>query len=303
MAQTRIIRLVEGYILESFQDLNGQMGFAYFRGLDFTFELPRMERPVIIAAMKSAVIQIEADSLPKKIVSDSKELVVLPGQQQVYIKSVSPHAEFSVLFPDRALRERTWTFYDLPLAEGEGIFRKTRHVSQTVWIRELIFRYHFERFVAKARDNINTTFLENEMVKEIFYSFSDKSIARNGRPHFYQLSEFLQKTIAYMESHLSEEVDLERLAYMAGTSKSTLVRAFNKELGCTPAKFLWNRRLAEAKTLLETKELSVNAVSELVGFMNPASFTRAFKKAYGQTPRELAETPLPGDKLGVKRSP
>lgn len=303
MAQTRIIRLVEGYILESFQDLNGQMGFAYFRGLDFTFELPRMERPVIIAAMKSAVIQIEADSLPKKIVSDSKELVVLPGQQQVYIKSVSPHAEFSVLFPDRALRERTWTFYDLPLAEGEGIFRKTRHVSQTVWIRELIFRYHFERFVAKARDNINTTFLENEMVKEIFYSFSDKSIARNGRPHFYQLSEFLQKTIAYMESHLSEEVDLERLAYMAGTSKSTLVRAFNKELGCTPAKFLWNRRLAEAKTLLETKELSVNAVSELVGFMNPASFTRAFKKAYCQTPRELAETPLPGDKLGVKRSP
>jgi len=302
MAQTRIIRLVEGYILESFQDLNGQMGFAYFRGLDFTFELPRMERPVIIAAMKSAVIQIEADSLPKKIVSDSKELVVLPGQQQVYIKSVSPHAEFSLLFPDRALRDRTWTFYDLPLAEGEGIFRKTRHVSQTVWIRELIFRYHFERFVAKARDNINTTFLENEMVKEIFYYFSDKAIARNGRPHFYQLSEVLQKTIAYMESHLSEEVDLERLAYMAGTSKSTLVRAFNKELGCTPAKFLWNQRLAEAKTLLETKELSVNAVSELVGFMNPASFTRAFKKAYGQTPRELAEAPHQEEKLGVKRT-
>lgn len=301
MAQTRIIRLVEGYILESFQDLNGQMGFAYFRGLDFTFELPRMERPVIIAAMKSAVIQVEADSLPKKIVSDSKELVVLPGQQQVYIKSVSPHAEFSLLFPDRALRDRTWAFYDLPLAEGEGIFRKTRHVVQTVWIRELIFRYHFERFVAKARDNINTTFLENEMVKEIFYSFSDKSIARNGRPHFYQLSEVLQKAIAYMESHLSEEVDLERLAYMAGTSKSTLVRAFNKELGCTPAKFLWNRRLAEAKTLLETKELSVNAVSELVGFMNPASFTRAFKRAYGQTPRELGEAPVPGEKISVRR--
>ena len=291
MAQTRIIRLVEGYILESFQDLNGQMGFAYFRGLDFTFELPRTERPVIIAGMKSAVIQIEADSLPKKIVSDSKELVVLPGQQQVFIKSVSPHAEFSLLLPDRALRDRTWTFYDLPLVEGEGIFRKTRHVSQTVWIRELIFRYHFERFVAKARDNINTAFLENELVKEIFYSFSEKSIAKNGRPHFYQLSEVLQKTIAYMESHLSEEVDLERLAYMAGTSKSTLVRAFNRELGCSPAKFLWNRRLAEAKILLETKELSVNAVSELVGFMNPASFTRAFKKAYGQTPRDLAEAP------------
>jgi hypothetical protein len=198
MAQTRIIRLVEGYILESFQDLNGQMGFAYFRGLDFTFELPRMERPAIIAAMKSAVIQIEADSLPKKIVSDSKELVVLPGQQQVFIKSVSPHAEFSLLFPDRALRDRTWTFYDLPLTEGEGIFRKTRHVSQTVWIRELIFRYHFERFVAKARDNINTAFLENELVKEIFYSFSEKSIAKNGRPHFYQLSEVLQKTIAWI---------------------------------------------------------------------------------------------------------
>ncbi len=290
MAQTRIIRQLEGYILESFQDLNGQMGFAYFRGLDFTFELPRMEKPVIIAAMKSAVVQIEAEPSLKKFVTNSKELLVLPAQQQVRIKSTSPHAEFALFWPERTLREKTWAFYDLQTDEAERVFRKTRQVTQTQWIRELIFRYHFERFVAKARDNINTSFLEMELVKEIFYFFSDKSLARNGRPHFYQLSEVLQKTIAYMESHLSEEVDLERLAYMAGTSKSTLVRAFSKELGTTPAKFLWNRRLEEAKTLLETKELSVNAVSELVGFMNAASFTRAFKRAYGHTPRDMAET-------------
>lgn len=288
MAQTRMIRLLEGYILESLQDLNGQMGFAYFRGLDFALELPRMEKPVIIAPMKSAVIHIEAESLPKKLVATSKDLLALTGQHSVCVKSAAPHAEFAVFIPDRALRDKTWAFYDLQTEDAEKIFRKLRRVNQTPWIRELIFRYHFERFVAKARDNINTAFLEMELVKEIFYFFSDKSIARTGRPHFYQLSETLQKTIAYMEGHLSEELDLDRLAYMAGTSKSTLVRAFSKELGTTPAKFLWSRRLEEAGTLLATKELSVNAVSELVGFMNAASFTRAFKKAYGQTPREFS---------------
>jgi AraC-like DNA-binding protein len=292
MAQTRIIRRLEGYILESFQDLNGQMGFAYFRGLDFTFELPRMEKPVIIAPMKSAVIRIEAENLPPKIESTSQELLVLPGQQQLRVKSGSPHAEFALLLPDRGLRDRTWAFYDLPTDEAEKVFRKIRRLSQTQWIRELIFRYHFERFVAQARDNINTDFLEMELVKEIFYFFSEKSLTRKGRPHFYQLSEILQKTIAYMESHLSEELDLDRLAYMAATSKSTLVRAFSRELGTSPAKFLWNRRLEEARALLENKELSVNAVSELVGFMNAASFTRAFKKAFGQTPREVAEAGL-----------
>jgi hypothetical protein len=214
MAQTRIIRQLEGYILESFQDLNGQMGFAYFRGVDFTFELPRLENPVIIAAMKSAVIQIEAEPSLKKIVTHSKELLVLPGQQQVRVKSVSPHAEFALFIPDRALRDKTWSFYDLQAEEAGRVFRKTRQVAQTPWIRELIFRYHFERFVAKARDNINTAFLEMELVKEIFYFFSENSVARIGRPHFYQLSEILQKTIAYMESHLSEEVDLERLWYV-----------------------------------------------------------------------------------------
>jgi AraC-like DNA-binding protein len=289
MAQTRTIRLLEGYILESFQDLNGQMGFAYFRGLDFTFELPRLETPVIVAPMKAALIQVEMEPASKKIETHGSELLILPGRQTIRIKSVSPHAEFALFCPDRVLREKTWAFYDLKVEEAEKIFRKTRQVSQTQWIRELVFRYHFERFVARCRDNINTAFLEMELVKEIFYFFSDKSLARQGRPHFYQLSDMLQKTIAYIESHLSEELDLERLAYMAGTSKSTLVRAFGKELGTTPAKFLWTRRLEEAKALLETQKFSVNAASELVGFMNAASFTRAFKKTYGRTPREITE--------------
>ncbi len=289
MAQTRTVRLLKGYILESFQDLNGQMGFAYFRGLDFAFELPRMECPVVIAPMKSAVIQIDTEPSQKKIVSDSKKLFVLPSQQQVWVKSVSPHAEFLLLFPERVLRDKTWAFYDLAGEDAEKILRKTLVLEQTLWIRELIFRFHFERFVAKARDNVNTAFLEMELVKEIFYAFSDKSLAKNARPNFYQLSENLQKTIAYIESHLSEELDLERLAYLTNTSKSTLVRAFSKELGTTPAKFLWNRRLEEAKVLLETRQFSVNAVSELVGFMNAGSFTRAFKKAYGQTPKETTD--------------
>jgi len=289
MAQTRTVRILKGYILESFQDLNGQMGFAYFRGLDFAFELPRTDNPVIIAPMKSAVIQIEAEPSQKKIVADGRKLLVLPSQQQVWVKAMSPHAEFALLFPDRLLREKAWDFYDLDLDDAERIFRTTRTIEQTQWIRELIFRYHFERFVAKARDNINTAFLEMELVKEIFYYFSDKSLAKNGRPHFYQLSEILQKTIAYMESHLSEELDVERLAYLANTSKSTLMRSFAKELGTTPAKFLWNYRLEEAKTLLETRQFSVNAVSELVGFMNAGSFTRAYKKAYGHTPKESAD--------------
>ncbi len=289
MAQTRTVRLLKGYILESFQDLNGQMGFAYFRGLDFAFELPRTDNPVIIAAMKSAVIQIEAEPSHKKIVADGKKLLVLPSQQQVWVKAGSPHAEFVLLFPDRPLREKAWSFYDLDVDDAEKIFRMTRTVEQTQWIRELIFRYHFERFIAQARDNINTAFLEMELVKEIFYFFSEKSLTKSGRPHFYQLSEILQKTIAYMECHLSEELDLERLAYLANTSKSTLVRAFSKELGTTPAKFLWNHRLEEAKALLETRQFSVNAVSELVGFMNAGSFTRAYKRAYGQTPKESAD--------------
>ncbi len=288
MAQTRTIRLLKGYILEGFQDLNGQMGFAYFRGLDFEFELPRTDNPVIVAAMKSAVIQIEAEPSQKKIVSDGRTLVVLPSQQQVCVKSVSPHAEFALLFPNRSLRDKAWAFYDLDVDDAERVFRTTRIIEHSQWIRELVFRYHFERFIAKARDNINTGFLEMELVKEIFYYFSDKSLAKNGRPHFYQLSEILQKTIAYMESHLSEELDLERLAYLANTSKSTLMRAFSKELGTTPARFLWNFRLEEAKTLLETGQFSVNAVSALVGFMNAGSFTRAYKKAYGQTPKESA---------------
>jgi AraC-like DNA-binding protein len=294
MAQTRSVRILKGYILESFQDLNGQMGFAYFRGLDLSFELPHTDRPVIIAAMNAAVIAIETPLASKKITSQSQELLVFPHSKNLQIRSVSPHAEFVLFFPDQSLRMKTWSFYGIEVGEAEKIFRKFRQVEQTLWIRELIFRYHFERFVAQARDNTNTAFLEMELVKEIYYYFSEKSLARtNGRPHFYKLSAIMQKTVGYMESHLNEELDLDRLAYLVQTSKSTLVRAFGKELGTTPARFLWHRRLEEAKILLETGKYSVNAASELVGFMNTASFARAFKRVYGRSPRDFVDAPVP----------
>ena len=45
-------------------------------------------------------------------------------------------------------------------------------------------------------------------------------------------------------------------------------------------------RLQQAATLLKTTQLRVEDVSEAVGYKNPETLIRAFRRAYGKTPSQ-----------------
>lgn len=56
---------------------------------------------------------------------------------------------------------------------------------------------------------------------------------------------------AFMERHYAEHISLEQLCRCVGLSKSTLLRAFAREKGMTPYRYLENIRVGRAKELLE----------------------------------------------------
>ncbi|HEX6375567.1 MAG TPA: AraC family transcriptional regulator [Allosphingosinicella sp.] len=81
------------------------------------------------------------------------------------------------------------------------------------------------------------------------------------------------------------EVSMEAIAAQAGCSRDTLYRRLKVE-GVTFEKLLDALRHRLALDYLGGGKVSVNETAYLVGFSDPASFSRAFKRWTGQSPRQ-----------------
>jgi len=81
--------------------------------------------------------------------------------------------------------------------------------------------------------------------------------------------------------------DLQFLAQRLGMSPRTLSRRFFAEFRTSPGKWIQEKRLATARTLLEATKLSVSEVCYRVGYQDLASFSRLFAKTTGMPPGEF----------------
>jgi AraC-like DNA-binding protein len=94
--------------------------------------------------------------------------------------------------------------------------------------------------------------------------------------------------LEHLEKHLFEAAVLRDLPRAAGASASTLLRAFQRDLGESPLAYLRTRRLDEALMMLKSRRLRVSEVSALVGYTNLAAFSHAFRARFGLRPSDVA---------------
>ncbi len=92
---------------------------------------------------------------------------------------------------------------------------------------------------------------------------------------------------ALMEQSLDTPLSIAELARRAGLSPRTLQSRFRSQLDTTPQAHYLALRLAEARRLVEQTDMSLTDIALATGFSAPATFSRAFKSAHGQTARAL----------------
>lgn len=88
------------------------------------------------------------------------------------------------------------------------------------------------------------------------------------------------------------DVGMERIAAMLALSRQTVFRQLKAE-GTTFRKLLDELRHKMAMHYLAAKNVSVNETAYLVGFSDPAAFSRAFKRWTGSSPRALCRKERP----------
>jgi len=101
--------------------------------------------------------------------------------------------------------------------------------------------------------------------------------------------ERINKVILYINNHLGEELDLEYLAEISNYSPFHFHRIMSAYLGESLGAYIVRIRLETAVSLLRYSEMAVGDVAFKVGYENPASFNKAFKKRFGISPNEYRQ--------------
>ncbi len=102
-----------------------------------------------------------------------------------------------------------------------------------------------------------------------------------------ELLKRLSLATEYLEANYHGSISLEDLADVACMNSFYFLRQFKRMHGVTPYHYLQQKRMAQAAVLLRQKNLNIAEVCNLVGFADPVSFGRLFRRYYEQTPGEF----------------
>ncbi len=91
---------------------------------------------------------------------------------------------------------------------------------------------------------------------------------------------------AWIRGHLGDELTIETMAERANLSPRHFARTFRTTFGITPADFVEELRLDEARWLLVNAGDPIEKVAGDVGYSNDDTFRRAFERHFGVAPRE-----------------
>jgi AraC family transcriptional activator of pobA len=102
---------------------------------------------------------------------------------------------------------------------------------------------------------------------------------------------------ALIRNHLRDGWGVADYAAALGLSATHLTRITGERAGLSPGQLIEMRRIAEARRLLAYTALTVAEVGYALGYDDPAYFSRAFRRATGETPgafrRRAAGSDLP----------
>lgn len=104
--------------------------------------------------------------------------------------------------------------------------------------------------------------------------------------------EAIQKSLDYIESNISDEINIEQLAKESSLSLFYYQRLFSRLVKKPVREYIKLRRLAQALESLADKQRRILDVALDYGFGSHETFTRAFKEAYKITPEEYRKHPV-----------
>lgn len=110
--------------------------------------------------------------------------------------------------------------------------------------------------------------------------------------------ERLNDAIGYIEEHLTDEIDYEKLGRIACCSSYHFQRMFAYMAGIPLSEYIRRRRMSLAAVDLQGKDMKILEVAGKYGYNSPTAFNRAFQSVHG-----IAPSAVKNEGISVKAFP
>lgn len=101
--------------------------------------------------------------------------------------------------------------------------------------------------------------------------------------------QLIQQAICYIEEHICEKISYAEVAESVHMSGYNFHRTFSFIVGMTANEYIRKRRLTLAAQELQTTDISVIDAAYKYGYESPESFSKAFSRFHGSTPKQARQ--------------
>ena len=219
---------------------------------------------------------------PMDILLVSRNLIHLP------VVEAGPAYERMVLWIDRGFMAR----FSAPEADLSGCFsltaRRGVHLYRPRGEDRTRWRALFERVESAAKDGgFAAGLLADTCVLQLLVELNRAVSAapEEADPASYRFDPKMEEVTRYILAHLGEELSIDRLAGAFFLSRYYLMHRFKEVYGCSVHQYIRQKRLQQAAEAIR-RDVPVLKAAEDAGFGDYSVFLRAFRAAYGKSPRE-----------------
>ncbi|SFK98972.1 AraC-type DNA-binding protein [Paenibacillus sp. 1_12] len=221
--------------------------------------------------IKSGMVQVTCGGITVEL-GESDAFCLFPGKSYVYQAIPDSAKELQMVWI--ALDGPQVSLLLLELGLKDASFHLKRALDHRVWATIRQFILYFQK-------GKTDPMREQSLLYELLWKIKQNTDIQRASPKRHWVAEVKQ----YLELHCTENIKIDHIARHVGVHRSHLYTAFMKEFDCSPMQYLQRLRLEKGAQLLKHTGLSVTEAALSLGYPDLFSFTRAFTKMYGISPK------------------
>lgn len=138
------------------------------------------------------------------------------------------------------------------------------------------------------QDSCRQLYLEGKTLELIALYFAELTASPDVQTPSLKRKDFecLHQAKSILLQNIDDPPSLSALSKQIGLSERKLQQGFQQLFGTTVFGVLHDYRMERARQMLETNQMTIGAIADAVGISHRGYFATAFKRKFGNTPRE-----------------
>ena len=104
------------------------------------------------------------------------------------------------------------------------------------------------------------------------------------------VSDSIRNSCEYIKAHLTEPIQVKKLAQQSGYAEYYFSHKFKKEMGVSVKEYILHEKITQAQVMLTSSDESIQKIGDSLAFGSRSYFYTCFQKAEGMSPSEYRNT-------------